>query len=338
MSTESELGDINPEFFSFESLCATLFKLSKKSTNEDFPLITACTFRSNVGTRFTNLDFEFSSFQKTKSINMLPLIKMNMLTLAGPDGALPWWVAEKIQYELYSGGSELHVFLDLLNRRFWEILFMSSGSGNRRHIRYARKEHYEVMDELSFGLCSTPRPFTIINDVESVEAIQIMRTNGYAQHSKSPSGEEMVTMLEILCKKRFSIKKNQMIRLPIGERAKIRIGKDSKTSRISRYGSVLGNRALTYSGMIIEVFLNSASELQDLMLLNESKCIKNINTILSIFYGQVTPHLILRVNTFRMAAMSCLGSSSCVLGWGASTNLNNEASFIFSVIDPNKNQ
>jgi len=255
-----------------------------------------------------------------------------MLTLAGSDGVLPWWVAEKIQDEVYSGGSELHQFLDLLNRRFWEILFMSSGCGQKRHIQYENKEHHEILDELSFGIARTPKHLGLATNVESVEALHWIRTLAYSAGANCLSDASLKLALETVCKKVISIHKNQIVRLPVSEAAKFCIGTKSGANAIGKTGYVLGAKALTYSGMIIEIFLKKVGELKDLFPFRQSRCLTSIINILSLYYGQCIPHLTLKINTPYGKEISCLGSPLCTLGMGATISLDSPASTIITIV------
>ncbi len=127
----------------------------------DFPLRGKVHFRSSLNMGFPREDY---LLLRTDS-DQEPLIEMAILTLAGPDGVLPKWVLEKILYEKENGGEDLHVFLDILNRRFWELFYQIDTSLNLKKEGSTAQEtlnlirglvdcHHEVRAEWGMDLAS----------------------------------------------------------------------------------------------------------------------------------------------------------------------------------------
>lgn len=95
-------------------------------SNPDFPLCGPLSLRSNISLAFNDRDIHDCELGETKA-----KLWLNILTLAGVNGVLPSRLTEDMLAAKRRGGDALHEFFDLLNRRFWELLFQSYRLGTR---------------------------------------------------------------------------------------------------------------------------------------------------------------------------------------------------------------
>jgi predicted component of type VI protein secretion system len=311
---------------SFAALCAKLYAgdASKGLSgigSAEFPLRGKVTLRSRIGTRFEPQDFAFHGLSPERGAGQLPLLEMSVLTLAGSDGPLPWWVAEKVEIERQTGGKALHQFLDLLNRRFWELLFMTAGMGHQPHISYANKRHYDLLDDLSFAVARLDRQPELAALPDGVAIVHAIRRLAWAAPGMRIDSDDLPAMLSRLCGQHVRLRKRWMLRLPIAQSCQIALG-PRDTGFLSRRRSVIGQRALVYGGLRLEVTLSEPGALPQFLLLRNlaapnGQLLKLLVHVLKLFYSQSLPALALRIQCPWIPAMSALGAPECRLGCGA---------------------
>lgn len=117
---------------SFVEFCASLMQRMPcdRSAFADFPLQGKLRLRSNISLAFGAGELQDISVRRVENGTETTLW-LNILTLGGGGGVLPLQISEDILRARRHGGDALHQFLDLINRRFWEILFQSYRIGTR---------------------------------------------------------------------------------------------------------------------------------------------------------------------------------------------------------------
>jgi len=117
---------------SFVEYCAFFLQRMPhdRSAFTDFPLKGKLRLRSNISLSCGMGELRDINIRRVENKEETTLW-LNILTLGGNGGRLPFQISEDIQRERRHGGDALHQFLDLINRRFWELFFQSYRIGTR---------------------------------------------------------------------------------------------------------------------------------------------------------------------------------------------------------------
>lgn len=325
MLINSDLLQENLCIDNFNVLCSYLINSKPLNSNVDYPLLDLCRLRSNLGITYSNREFNYSLVKGCKDSRSEIMISMSVLTLAGADGVLPWWINEKIYDDLYEGGSELHQFLDRINRRFWELLFMTSGCGHMRHIPFVREAQFTMMDELVFAIAGIPKFSLLPEGQGNSEIIKTIRTLAYSSKNRKLDEKNLEKILEETCKRAVAVRRRKLIRVPIADKSKIHLGRCER-SFLKRNNSILGNKSYIYSGLELEIFLHKYSEIIEYIPEPIGKYFSAVKNAIQVFYGQNTPVLSFRINAPFDNELSRIGSRFCRLGWGASLSNDKDTS------------
>jgi predicted component of type VI protein secretion system len=140
----------------FVALAVQLHRRYAKAhvSNPDFPLRGPLSLRSNISLVFNDRDIHDCELGYNKG-----RLWLNILTLAGVNGVMPTRLTEEILAVKRRGGDSLHEFFDLLNRRFWELLFQSYRIGTRPQYGFHDHSAQRLIHDLAqsyVGIRTTP--------------------------------------------------------------------------------------------------------------------------------------------------------------------------------------
>lgn len=142
----------------FVDFCAFLMQNanSDQSPAADFPLHGKLHLRSNLSLAYGTGELHDISIRRTDN-GTETTVCLNILTLGGAGGVLPLQLSEDVLRARRQGGVALHQFLDLFNRRFWEIFFQSYRIGTRPQFGFNNLAASRLIHDLAtnaVGLCN----------------------------------------------------------------------------------------------------------------------------------------------------------------------------------------
>ena len=303
--------------YTFLSMASRLAESNGRQVHDqDFPLRNLIHIQSKIGSHFEPLEYRYSENEIQTDSGLVRRAKVFLLTLAGSDGLLPWWVGEKIELESHLGGKELHEFLDIINRRFWELLFVSSGVGHLAHIPFSIYKQKNLIDSLTFSLANTEQQNDFSQSLINKSLMHSIRQLAWS----SPGNIITGIPIENILSKEFGViiklRKRVLTKIPVSHRCLLTIG-DSFSGFISRKSSVIGRNAIVYGGIEMQIVLNDSSQISDYTSLNTNTSLQTILKVMQLIYAQVLPTLILRLCFESSKLFSRIGNKECRLGFGA---------------------
>ena len=204
--------------------------------NPDFPLRKTLILRSNISLKFNASDIHNCELGDHKGT-----LWLNILTLAGVNGVLPMRLTEDILAAKRRGGESLHEFLDLLNRRFWELLVQSYRIGTRPQYGFNdqhAKKLIQVLAQNYVGFKAT----SVIDQANALPHYQRYLLNFCFQSRNGAGGPKGIA--ELLSKSiSRQVTVNEWIdcKLPTPERLQMRLSAKKNPHFLGR--SFLGRRA-----------------------------------------------------------------------------------------------
>lgn len=296
--------------YDFASVCESF------CANEDaaagFPLRGRLRMQSLIAMGFSSVDFHLDV--QSSDNDPLPVMNIAFLTLAGAGGALPLWITEKIIHDTTGEGKALHRFLDLLNRRFWELLFLKNRLGGNPQYRFCSSHHALLFKELCFALVGLEHRADPLSTQCGVSVLHKTMQHCWVAASGTGPHEALAALLSSACGCRVQVFGSQLVRLPVVGQSKLILG---EYGRLSKSGSVIGTRALVMGGVLLRVAVPDAELVDQYLPSPDGACLKLLRRILAIFYGQSLPPVALSLQFFSDKRFSSLGGGRCRLGWGA---------------------
>ncbi len=277
-----------------------------------FPLRGRLRMQSRIALGFSPADF-YLDVRKSDN-EPLPVINISFLTLAGAGGALPLWITEKIIHDTMGEGKALHRFLDLLNRRFWELLFLKSRLGGNPQYRFCSSHHALLFKELCFAFVGLEYRADPLSTPSGVSVLHKTMQHCWVAASGTGGQETLAALLSSACGCKVQVCGPQLVHLPVASQSKLILG---EYGRLSRSGGVISTRALVMGGVLLRVALPDAELVDQYLPSRDGACLKLLRRILAIFYGQSLPLVALRLQFFSNKSFSSLGGGRCRLGWGA---------------------
>ncbi len=327
---------------SFAALCAAICHVpgSGSEAHSDFPLRGRLRMRSQITPSFHSRDFsleqEIATGIKKKSV--VPTARLAFLTLAGVGGALPWWISEKILWDRSGAGAALHAFLDLLNRRFWELLFLSQTVGNNPQYGFHNSYHAQLLSSLSHAIVGLGHD--AIPSCTNNRAAILHKIKQYCWGSgRGASGAAALSeLLTDACGSPVSLREHHPVCLPVAGQSQLFLGPGIR-NRLSPMAGVIGAKGWVFCALIVTVCLSNADGLSDYLPPLDDGGGQRLNLlreILDVFYVQNLPPVMLQIGYLSGASFSCLGSRDLRLGLGAELACNGAVTQIvrFSVPTP----
>ncbi len=322
-ATSSEKYSDLAQETSFAALCAAICHVHGSEAQSDFPLRGRLRMRSQITPSFHPRDFsleqEASAGIGKKST--MPTARLAFLTLAGVGGALPWWISEKILWDRSGAGAALHAFLDLLNRRFWELLFLSQSVGSNPQYGFHNSYHAQLLSSLSHAIVGLGHD--AIPSCANNKAAILHRVKQYCWGSGGgTSGVAALSeLLTDACGSPVSLREHHPLCLPVGGQSQLFLGPGIR-NRLSSITGVIGAKAWVFCALVVTVCLSNSDDLSDYLppLEGDKEGGRRLNLlreILDVFYVQNLPPVMLQIEYLSGTSFSCLGSRDLRLGLGA---------------------
>lgn len=289
-----------------ESLCVN------NDAAAGFPLRGRLRMRSHIAMGFSSVDFHLTV--RNSDDDPLPVMNISFLTLAGAGGALPLWISEKIIHDTTGEGKALHHFLDLLNRRFWELLFLKSCLGGNPQYRFCSSHHALLFKELCFALVGLEYRSDPLSDQRRVSVLHKTMQHCWVAASGTGGHGALAALLSSACGCRVQVFGTQLVSLPVAGQSRLILGEHG---RLSRSGCVIGSRALVTGGVLLRIAVPDAELVDQYLPSPDATYLKLLRRILTIFYGQSLPPVALRLQFCSDKRFATLGGGRCRLGWGA---------------------
>jgi|GEM_PF-5955414 len=319
MSEFIKLNDENNLQPDFGDLCAHLLIHAQQlaMVDGDFPLRNAVQMRSKIDNQFTYQEVTLES--GVSEIN-LPAMTLGFLTLAGMDGRISPEVVERIVWNEQGEGELLHEFLDLLNRRFWELQFLMLKSVRNYQITDQNTAIEKMFEATLLGLSGLP-------DDECTTEFRPNENLGFLGScmvaDRGAGGVNIAVAARVLPPDfRVVISAFKRQRVPILESYTLRLGDNIGCSKTG-HRMAIGNSIMLGAGSEVSIYVPK-DKAEDLLGWHdlgteESKAsiLDQFITAASLATGVGSLFLHFRVCLLATLQQSRLGDIACALGYGS---------------------
>ncbi len=300
-------------------LCSWLAS-SERSANgcePEFPLYKRAVLRSNISLAQEGSEISPCELSSPSGAGTIPTLFFNILTLAGPAGPLPLQLSDTMTAGRKSGGGALHAFLDLINRRFWELLLQSYRTG-------ARPQHgfnHQASRALVFRLAEACAGFDpMAEDAAPPSPLGRPYLLSYSFQTSSGFGGELGfdELLQRTLGRPLSIEGDMARPVPVAASCFASLGRAGGRRSLGR-GAILGCRAFVRRQMRITVHGVDADELEQFVPGDDARALRATRDSLNLaLRGRVDPFTLRSMVGCRHAGGGArLGSKTCRrLGWG----------------------
>lgn len=279
-------------------------------SNSDFPLRGPLSLRSNISLVFNDSDIHDCELGDNKG-----KLWLNILTLAGINGVLPIRLTEEILATKKQGGDSLHEFFDLLNRRFWELLFQSYRIGTRPQYGFHDHSAQRLIQDLAqsyVGIRSTPALGQTI--APSNYQAYLLR---YRFHSRNGDGGNngLVELLSQAIARPVTLSDWSTCKLPVPERYQMRLSLPASPSFLGKL--ILGRRTKLKRFLMVNIEIT----VRDLPNFYPIASGWAIRALLSALHTSLSNRVVILAANYKVLIRpidtALLGEVSCRLGWGA---------------------
>ena len=299
----------------FAGLCASFVRLEDGAKEFDFPLRGRVHLRSSIDMKFASREFavEYPHMDEGAG-GALPTLRLAFLSLAGIGGALPLALSEWMLSDHSDGSKALHVFLDLLNRRFWELLFFSQGLGANAHYALLNRRHANMLADISFAITGLSDQLRLEDASDGAHLLRTIKRNCVAASSGAGDLRELGHLLSQRLDAFVQLRPYEPIRLKVIPSSIAALGSVLSGASLAR-GVVTGLYAWVACAMVATVRVSHHLKLRH-FLPGGSGCTQ-LQELLSIFFGHARTPVRLRLLSPVDGSLSELGRSEMTLGWGA---------------------
>lgn len=244
----------------------------------------------------------------------LPTLRVAFLSLAGIGGALPLMLSERILHEYNEGGKALHAFLDLLNRRFWELLFLAQGIGGNPQYAFLDSSHVELLSCTSFAIAGLSDKLRLGSTPIDVPHLALIER--YCVEAGSGWGHlrELEQLLTQMLDAEVQLKQYEPIRLKVISSSLTVLGAGPSSGGLAR-SAVLGLNAWVPCAWNVTVRVSSHEKVRD--FLPGMPIFRRLHKILGVILGNARAPLRLHLQSPTGPSRSQLGATDMLLGWGA---------------------
>lgn len=304
----------------FGNLCAWL-AASNRSANRvesEFPLYRRVHLRSNISLAQQGPEISPCKLSSRPKDGTIPTLNLNVLTLAGPGGPLPLHLTETMIYSRKSGGASMHAFLDLINRRFWELLLQSYRTGAKPQHGFNNRASRDLVFRLAEA-CAGFAPQ--VDDAQpSSPSLRRDYLLSYCLHAGSGFGGERAfdELLHRTLGRSVSIKERIDSPIPVHEPSRAVLGSTAGRPLLGR-NAVLGCRAFLRKQKLVTVYGIDAHEIGEFIPGNDARALRaTLNSLNLAMSGRVEPFALRSMVCHRDASGgACLGKTGRRLGWGS---------------------
>lgn len=283
----------------------------------EFPLYRRATLRSNISLAQQGSEISPCYLSARAGEGNVPTLFFNILTLAGPGGPLPLQLSDTMMAGRKSGGGSLHVFLDLINRRFWELLLQSYRTG-------ARPQHgfnNHASRALIFRLTEACAGFDPLDDGVAQPSSSLDRAYllSYCFNAGSGFGGQqgIEELLRRMLGRPLSIKEVSARHAPVVMSCRATLGGSAGRQLLGR-NAILGSRALVRQQMLMTVYDVEAGELEQFVPGDDGRGLRaTLDSLNLAMRGRVEPFTLRSMVAYRNSGGGTgLGKTCRRLGWG----------------------
>ncbi len=299
----------------FAGLCASIAKLEDGVKESDFPLRGHVHLRSSIDLKFASREFaiEYPRMQGGH-VDALPTLRVAFLSLAGAGGPLPLALSERMLSDHSDGSKALHVFLDLLNRRFWELLFFSQGVGGNAHYALLDRRHASMLANISFAITGLSDQLRLEDASIGAPLLRRIKRNCVAASSGAGDLRDLGQLLSQMLDAVVQMRQYEPIRLKVIPSSIAALGSVVSGASLAR-GAVIGLYAWVACAMVATVRVSHHLKLRH--FLPGGAGFAQLQELLGIFSGHARTPVRLRLQSPVDDSLSELGRSGMTLGWGA---------------------
>lgn len=276
-----------------------------------FPLRGRIRLKSHVG-----LAFEASDFSLSSTPDGPPTLRLAFLTLAGIGGPLPIGLSERLLWSRGSAGGEaFHEFLDLINRRFWELLLLAQAAGSNAHYVLLDRQRTRYLENLMCSFTGLERCFSPPFQTAGIATQRHLDQMCVEMSTGTGDARQIATFLQQVLGSDISIREHQPVRLPISESSIVRLGRRDVRDVVK--GQVLGRRGWVACALQVCIHMALPDQLAGFLPLASGDKLKLLKQMLTIRHSPHMPPWSLLLRVPASERQSQLGSSNLRLGWGA---------------------
>ena len=243
-----------------------------------------------------------------------PTLRVGFLSLAGVGGILPFALSERMLFDYGEGSKALHAFLDMLNRRFWELLFFAQGVGGNPQYALLDRRRAGVLADMSFSVSRLSDRFRLDDLGADARLLHRIKRNCVGAGHGVGDLAELGALLSEMLGADIRLRRYQPIRLNVASSAVAVLGDHHAGARLSR-NAVAGRKALVACAWSATVRTSQQTQLKKFLPGNTG--FKRLREVLGVFWGYASAPLTLRLQSPVSPSLSELGASDLVLGWGA---------------------
>lgn len=279
--------------------------------NAEFPLRGSISLRSNISLAFADREVHACSLAHGRST-----LWLNVLTLGGINGVLPLRITEDILAAARHGGESLHEFLDLLNRRFWELLFQSYRIGTRPQFGFQDTSARRMVQELAasyVGLRNTSHP-EYFTGSDNYKAYLVR----YGFHAGRGSGGQaaVAELLSHAIGAPVILSARIACKMPVPRRYQARLGNSADGPRLGN-SSILGGKASIHQKLLMDACV-PATELASFYPVPGGHSLRALLSALNMALAGRIAAVAARYKVLcDPAQVAGLGQATCRLAWGA---------------------
>lgn len=313
------LEAVTSGYYDFFSICA---QLSRQQSPSDFPLHRAVILRSEVVPVSPGEECRLEVvFSKEKSLKEYTLI-LSFMTLAGVSGPLPWWVTDHIIRSEDQQGESLHSFLDILNRRFWELLFLTGRLASSPFFGASENIIDEILHQLPYGLVAVDEKFFDITEAHAKSYGRQLKSQFFENISGSGEFLALIDFFSKNLKSELDVIQHRLVNLPIARRSISFLG----AAVLGSDNAVIGSSAASPIGLEFRIRISPDESLDCFC---SSNALENLAQLVRIHYGLCLPPVNFYLHCPAEDDFSKLGYKSCRMGFGAMIKSNYINSQIF---------
>lgn len=244
----------------------------------------------------------------------LPTLRVAFLSLAGVAGTLPFALSERMLCDYSEGSKALHAFLDLLNRRFWELLFFAQGVNGNPQYALLDRRHARVLADISFAVTGLRDPVRPGEPGGGAPLLHRIQRNCFAAGNGVGDLVELGQLLSAMLGADIRLQQHLPFLLKVATSSRAMLSTGSAGARLAR-NAVAGLGAWVACAWVATVTASHPAQLKSFLPGNTA--FQRLLEVLGIFWGHARPPLTLRLQSPTAASFSELGCPDLVLGWGA---------------------